>query len=270
MTDILIPILTMGLLGLLLSIGLSIAYRKLKVEEDPKVEKIYELLPQINCGACGYSGCRPFAEAVAKGEAEPNGCTVGGDDVAQEIADIMGTEAGKTVKKVARIHCRGTKEAALDKGIYLGVTTCQAAHILGGNKQCPYGCLGYGDCVDSCPFDAMAMGEDGLPIVFEEKCTACGECVKACPRDIIDLQPITQNIMVFCRSHMGTAARKVCKNACFACGICVKACPEAITLENNLAVIKDYKKIDPEKIPAVEKCPTNAIGRIKKEENHEG
>jgi Na+-translocating ferredoxin:NAD+ oxidoreductase subunit B len=270
MMDVLIPILTMGVLALLFSIGLSFAYQKLKVKEDPKVEKINEILPQVNCGACGYSGCRAFAEAVANEKAEITGCPVGGEEVSKKIAEIMGTEAETTEKKAARLHCRGSHEAAKNKGNYLGITTCYAAHIIGGNKQCVYGCLGYGDCEKACPFDAIKMGEAGLPIVNEERCTACGKCVEACPRNLFELHPISQNIMVFCRSRdSAAAAKKACKNACISCGICVRACPEAIALEDNLAVIKDYKKIDPEKIPAIEKCPTDAIGRIKKEENHE-
>jgi len=271
MMDVLIPILTMGVLGLLFSIGLSIAYQKLKVEEDPRVEKINEILPQANCGACGYSGCRAFAQAVANEKVEITGCPVGGEEVSQKIAEIMGTEAGKSEKKIARLHCRGNNEAAKNKGTYLGIKTCYAAHIIGGNKECVYGCLGYGDCEKACPFDAIKMGKQGLPVVSEEKCTACGKCVEACPRNLFELHPISQNIMVFCRSQdSAAAAKKACKNACISCGICVRACPEAIVLEKNLAIIKDDKKIDPDKIPAIEKCPTDAIGRIKKEESHEG
>ena len=263
----LIPVLTMAALGLLFAAGLAVAYNKLKVEEDPKIEKINEALPQANCGACGFSGCRAFAEAVVKGKAESNGCPVGGNDVAQNIAHILGVSAGKILRRVARLHCRGTNEAALSRGHYLGVTTCAAAHIIGGNKQCSYGCMGLGDCVLSCAFDALHMGEDGLPIVIEENCTACGKCVDACPRDLFALHPESQNILVYCRSLDGPkASRKLCKNACIACGICARACPEAIIMENNLAIITDYKKIDPEKIPAIEKCPTKAIGRLKKED----
>jgi Na+-translocating ferredoxin:NAD+ oxidoreductase RNF subunit RnfB len=234
------------------------------VEEDPKIERVAEALPQANCGACGYSGCRAFAEAVVKGEAEANGCPVGGSDVAEDVADILGIEAGEVLHKVARVHCRGTHEAAKDRGAYLGISTCHASHLLGGNKQCTYGCMGYGDCVCACLFDAMEMGEDGLPIIDENKCTACGKCVDACPRNILELHPVSQNILVFCRSEdRGPFARKVCKHACIACGICVRACPEAIVLEKNLAVITDYKKIDPEHIPEIEKCPTDSIGRLR-------
>jgi electron transport complex protein RnfB len=262
-----LPILTMAVLGILFASGLALAYKKLKVEEDPKIEKVNAALPQANCGACGFSGCRAFAEAVVKGKAESSGCPVGGEEVATEIATILGVSAGKIIKRVARVHCRGTSDAALPRGLYLGVTTCLAAHIIGGNKQCSYGCLGFGDCVRSCQFDALSMGTEGLPIVKEENCTACGKCVDACPRNLLELHPIEQNILVYCRSLDGPkVSRKLCKNACIACGICARACPEAIVMENNLAVITDYKKIDPEKIPAIEKCPTKAIGRLIKEE----
>jgi len=259
----LMPVLTMTVLSLLFSAGLVLAYKKLKVEEDPKMEAVNEALPQANCAACGFSGCRAFAEAVVKGTAESNGCPVGGNEVAAEVAEILGVSAGTVLKRVARLHCRGTKEAASSRGLYLGITTCAASHIIGGNKQCSYGCMGYGDCVESCQFTAMEMGVDGLPIVIEENCTACGKCVDACPRGLYELHPIEQNMFVYCRSLDGPkASRKLCKNACIACGICARACPEQIIMDNNLAIISDYKKIDPEQIPAIEKCPTNAIGRF--------
>lgn len=259
----------MGALGLILSAGLVFAYQRLRVIEDPKVEQVAEVLPQANCGACGYSGCRAFAEAVVKGKTAPNSCPVGGEETAKQIAGLLGVTAGEMIKKVARLHCRGNFEAAKDRGTYVGISTCSAAHLIGGNKQCSYGCLHFGDCARACLFNAIQMGEDGLPSVKEERCTACGKCVEACPRNLFELSPTSQNIIVFCRSlDRGATARKMCKNACIACGICVRACPEAIVLENNLAKIIDFKKIDPEKIPEIEKCPTDAIGRFKN--NDEG
>lgn len=264
--EVLIPVITMAALGFFFSTGLVFAYKKLKVEEDPRIEQVSELLPQANCGACGYSGCRAFAEAIAKGEELPSGCPVGDEEMAGQIAEALGIEAGEVIKKIARLHCRGTTDAAKASGEYCGISTCYAAHLVGGNKQCSYGCLGFGDCVQVCQFDALFMDEQGLPVVIEEKCTACGQCVDACPRNLFELHPLDQNIIVYCRSEdRGPTARKVCKNACIACGICVRACPEAIFMENNLAKISDYKKIDEEKILAIEKCPTNSIGRLKKE-----
>ncbi len=268
MTELLVPILTMTALGFLFSAGLVLAYKKFKVEEHPKIEGINAILPQANCGACGYSGCRAFAEAVVKGTAPVTGCPVGGEETASLVAETLGVDAGEMIKMVARLHCRGTIEAAKSRGSYSGIPTCYASHLVGGNKRCSYGCMGYGDCVKACPFDALYMGENGLPIVKEDKCTACGICVDACPRNLFELHPIDQEVLVFCRSEdRGPMARKVCKAACIACGICARACPDAIVMENNLAVITDYKKIDPEKMPEIEKCPTDAIGRIHKEED---
>ncbi len=263
MMSILVPILTMGLLGLLFSLGLVFADKKLRVVEDPRIESVAEALPQANCGACGYAGCRAFAEALVRGDAAADGCPVGGQEVATMIAETLGVEALEVTRMVARLHCRGTHQAAKDKGVYSGISTCLASHLIGGNKQCSYGCLHHGDCVRACVFDALYMEEDGLPVVREDKCTACGKCVDACPRDLFELHPVSQNIIVFCRSRdKGAPSRKVCQNACIACGICSRACPEAIVIENNLAVITDYKKVDPDKIPEIEKCPTGAIGRI--------
>ncbi len=256
----------MTALGFIFSVGLALANQKLRVEEDPRVMEVSEALPQANCGACGYSGCRAFAEAVVKGEAAPNECPVGGEETATQVGEILGVDAGEIIKKLARLHCRGTKEAAKNRGEYLGISTCHAGNLVGGNKQCSYGCMGFGDCVLACQFDAMYMGQDGLPVVWEDNCTACGKCVDACPRNLYELHPVDQEIIVFCRSQdRGPAAKKACKNACIGCGICVRACPDVIEMENYLAKILDYKKIDPEQIPAIEKCPTDSIGRIHKE-----
>ncbi len=265
--DVFLPIITMAALGLLFSVGLVFAYQRLRVEEDPRIVEVAESLPQANCGACGYSGCRAFAEAVAGGKAPTGGCPVGGNETAQRIAQILGLEADEVIRKVARLHCRGDREAAAERGAYLGLSTCYAAGLVGGNKQCSYGCMGYGDCVRACLFDALHMGADGLPHVREDKCTACGKCVDACPRNLFELHPLDQEMLVFCRSlDRGPTAKKACKNACIACGICARACPEAIEMRDNLAYILDHKKIDPEQIPAIEKCPTDAIGRIHKED----
>ncbi len=255
----------MAALGLMFSAGLVFAYKKLKVEENPKIAEVNEALPQANCGACGFSGCRAFAEAVISGKAEVSGCPVGGADTAYQVASVLGVEAGEIIKKVARLHCRGTLEAAQSRGVYQGIPTCNAAHLVGGNKQCSSGCMGYGDCVKVCQFDALDMREEGLPVVREKNCTACGKCVDACPRNLFELHPLDQEILVFCRSEdRGPLARKLCKNACIACGICARACPEAIEMVGYLAKIIDFKKIDPEKIPEIEKCPTDSIGRIHK------
>ncbi|MFQ6083113.1 MAG: RnfABCDGE type electron transport complex subunit B [Candidatus Aminicenantia bacterium] len=265
MTEILISLITMGGLGLLFSIGLILAYKKLRVEEDPLVAKIEEFLPGVNCGACGYSGCWAYAEAVASGQSEANKCSVGGEEVIKRISDLLGIEIGQTVKKTGRIHCQGSLASAKFKGNYRGINSCYAAHLIGGNKLCQYGCLWLGDCVRVCPFDAIYLDRDGLPVIIEEKCLACGKCVEACPRGIIEILPNYQKVIIFCRNqNKGAIARKLCKNACLACGICARACPEAIAIENYLALIVNPDRITPDCQPKLEKCPTKAIRVINK------
>jgi len=261
--SLLIPIAAMSVLGLLFAVGLVLAYKKLQVPIDPRLDKVAAALPQANCGACGYPGCQALAEAILSGRATPESCPVGGNEVAREIAGIMGVEAGAMTKKFARVHCRGTTAAAKSRGRYQGLPECRPAHLLGGNKLCQFGCMGFWDCVRACPFEAMAMGPDGLPVVFEDRCTGCGKCVEACPRQIMELHPADQDVLVFCCStDRGPVARKVCDNACIGCGICVRDFPEAVTMENLLARVVDYKKIPPERMSELDKCPTKAIGKI--------
>lgn len=162
-------------------------------------------------------------------------------------------------KKIAFVRCSGGTKAK-DKYIYEGIKSCQAANFYaGGQKACFYGCLGYGDCVDVCEFDAIYMGDDNLPHVIDEKCVGCGACVEACPKGIIELVPEDQNIIVACISNdAGKVVREVCKTGCIACRICEKNCPyNAIYVENNVAIV-DYEKCTSCGI-CVAKCPTKVI-----------
>jgi RnfABCDGE-type electron transport complex B subunit len=265
--EILIPLITMGLLGLIFSTGLVLAYKKLRVEENPLIAKVEEILPGVNCGACGCSGCRAYAQAVVEGKAEANLCSVGGEEIAQEIGRLLGIEVTETVKKIARVLCQGTLALAKFKGKYRGIISCYAAQIVaGGNKLCEYGCLGLGDCVRACPFDAIYIGKEGLPIIIEENCVACGKCVDACPRGIIEILPNFQKVIVFCRNKdKGSLARKLCERACLGCGICSRACPEGIKLEDNLAVVFNPLNLGEECLSKIEKCPTKAIRMIENE-----
>ncbi|MFH1283300.1 MAG: RnfABCDGE type electron transport complex subunit B [bacterium] len=233
-------IISFGLTALFLGILLSLANKFFAVRDDPKVESILGCLPGVNCGACGYPGCNGYAVAVAGGEAEVNRCTVGGNETAKTIAGIMGVDAKAAEKCVARLFCQGGKSKSSEKFEYRGIISCQALNIVsGGNKSCSYGCLGMGDCVRVCPFGALYMNEDKLPVVIEEKCTACGRCVQTCPRTLYELLPAAKRVVIACRSFdKGADTRKACKVGCIACKRCEKACPEnAITVENNLAKI---------------------------------
>ncbi|QTL97251.1 RnfABCDGE type electron transport complex subunit B [Iocasia frigidifontis] len=253
-------LLSMGGLGALLAVGLGFAARAFHVERDERIDQIEEVLPGANCGACGYAGCSNFAEAVVNGEAAVDGCPVGGDKVAALVAEIMGATAGSGEKQLAQILCNGGWQETEQPSEYRGIKTCSAANMVSsGTKSCQYGCLGLGECAAVCPFDAIEMSENGLPVIDPEKCTGCGKCVQACPRGIITLAPISSQNHIRCSSHdSGKLVRGICELGCIGCGICAKVCPvEAIKIENNLAVI-DYSKCINCGLCA-EKCPTGAI-----------
>ena len=245
--DILYAALALGGLGALFGILLSVAAKVFAVEVDERVERISEVLPGANCGACGYAGCTNFAEAVCKGEVDPGCCIPGGKDTAGEICNILGVEGGSSVPVKAVVFCNGDQENAVDRFVYDGSPSCKHAEKMGGGfKACPYGCLGLGDCVKECPFGAMTMGENELPVIDEEACEGCGICVDACPRGIIKTIPADYDRhLVWCNSKdRGKSVIKACAVGCNGCKACVKACPqEAITVEDNLAVI-DVEKCD--------------------------
>ncbi len=261
MSNTLISLLSMGILGAIFAIGLVIASKKFAVDVDPKVNALEGVLPGVNCGACGFAGCRSFAEGLAEGKASPNGCPVGGIDVAKAVEEILGIDTGNAFsRKVAQVLCKGGHAEATQRADYNGPMDCRIANITqGGDKGCTYGCLGLATCVERCPFDAMAMNENGLPIVFEDKCTGCGKCVAACPRDIIVLAGEEYGVHIRCRSlALGKEVRKVCQVGCIACRRCEKECPvDAIAVEKNLAEIDYDKCIVCRKCVAV--CPTNSI-----------
>lgn len=221
------------------------------------------MLPQAQCGACGVPGCRPFAEAVVSGAKNPSSCTVNTPEGNAEIAAYMGVDMGETEKVVARLACAGGTHVAYTRAKYEGMQTCQAAAaVSGGGKGCSWGCLGLADCADVCDFDAIFMDEHGLPIVIEDKCTACNDCIVVCPKDLFSLQPVSHQLFVACKSlEEGDKAEAECEVACTACEKCVVDAPEGlIEIKNNLAVI-DFKKYDEivvDRTP-IERCPTGAI-----------
>lgn len=251
----------MAALGIGLATVLAIANKTLHVHEDPRIDEVEERLPGANCGACGYPGCRAMAENIVAGTEEPRACPVCSPEQVVSIASLLGIEPSQSVKRVARLACAGGADVARGEATYSGIETCRAADLVaGGGKACPWGCLGYGDCMTACPFDAIEMSDQRLPVVLEDKCTACGNCVEACPRDLFSLQPVDRKLWVACKNKAsGRIARSQCSVACIGCGMCKKDAPEGlIEIVDNLAQI-DYEKNDQATIEAIQRCPTAAI-----------
>jgi Na+-translocating ferredoxin:NAD+ oxidoreductase RNF subunit RnfB len=265
---VLFTIITLSTIGTASAVILYFVAQKFKVFEDPRIDRVEASLPSANCGGCGFAGCRNFAETLVKAESSDGlFCPVGGNETMKNIAAILGRVAIEQEARVAVIRCNGTPQNRPRTNHYNGTPSCTIAHSLYmGEGGCPHGCLGYGDCVEACDFDAISMNPvTGLPEVNDAKCTSCNACVKACPRKIIELRkknPKDRKIFISCINlEKGAVARKNCTVACIGCGKCVKVCEfEAITMENNLAYIDPVKcrlcrKCAPE-------CPTNAILEI--------
>jgi len=258
---ILVAMAILGGVGLAFGILIALANKKLKVWEDPRIDGVADLLPGTNCGACGFAGCRAFAEGLVAGSTQPAGCTNMGEDGIQDVADYLGVEAGEATQRVARLLCAGGRDVAVQHGEYYGLQTCAAAAaVAGGGKGCSWGCLGLADCERACTFDAIRMLPNGLPQVEPNLCTACGDCVEACPLDLFTIMPLDQKLIVQCKSRLeGDEAEALCQVACTACGRCADdAAPGLIAMKDGLAVI-DYAKNELASEEAIGRCPTGAI-----------
>ncbi len=238
-----LPVVIFAVIGAAAGALLVLGSKLLFVKTDETVAKLTEALPSGNCGACGYSGCEGYANAVAKGEAATNFCKPGGEEVAKALAAIMGTEALATAKEVAVVLCNGCNDATEDRYIFTGTQSCAASErFYNGKKACRSGCDGLGDCVRVCDYDAISI-VNGVAVVDPIKCRACGKCAEICPNKLIAIIPAEQKYAVRCSSKdTGKITRAVCKNGCIGCRICEKKCnAEAIKVENNHAVIDGTK-----------------------------
>jgi RnfABCDGE-type electron transport complex B subunit len=250
----------LGGLTAVLASALVLANRKLYVYEDPRIDVVEDMLPHANCGACGFPGCRPFAEALTQGKALPGKCTVSSEDERAAIATFLGVDVGAEERLVARLACAGGTNVARNHARYHGEESCRsAARVAGGGKGCFWGCLGLGDCATACEFDAIQMNVHDLPVVSESLCTACGDCVDVCPKDLFSLHKLSHRLWVACSAQeAGDEMLEDCEVACTACGRCEMDAPGGlISMKNNLPIV-DYSRPHKTRIP-IERCPTGAI-----------
>ena len=271
MNFMLIAVIVLGAIALVAAAVLFVCSKKFAVKEDPRIAQVSAVLPQANCGGCGFPGCSGMADALVKaadgGSLDGLNCPVGGAAVMEQVADLLGMAVANTEPMVAVVRCNGTCENRPKTVEYCGLRTCAAMNACAaGETACGFGCLGCGDCADACQFGAITVNPDtGLPEVNEDLCTACGACAKACPRHIIELRkkgPKGRRVYVSCVNRdKGPAAKKACAAACIGCGKCEKECPfGAITVEGNLSYIDPLKCRSCRKCEKV--CPTGAIKAV--------
>ena len=240
MNPVIISTTVMGGLGLLCAGILYFAARVFYTHEDPRVDLVAALLANSNCGACGYPGCRAFAEALISGQARSKCPATSAENMAQ-ISRLLGASLTDMEPVIAVIHCNGYSSSAKFVGQYYGIEDCRAAQLIGGvEKMCPYGCIGLGTCMMVCPYNAIVK-KGRIVEVIRSRCIGCGKCVEVCPRNIISLVPASQDVVIACQSHdRAPLVKEYCKVGCIVCKKCIKTCPHgAISEDDNLVKI-DY------------------------------
>ena len=268
MNIILYTLLVLLAIGIVAAVLLYFVSQKFKVVEDPRIDEVEAAMPGANCGGCGYPGCRGFADAFVKASDISNFfCPVGGNKVMAAISAIVGKAAEAKDPMIAVVRCAGSPEERARVNRYDGASSCRvSAALYEGDTGCQWGCLGMGDCCTVCDFDAIHMNPKTLlPVVDQDKCTACGACAKICPKHVIEMRkknPKDRRVFVSCiNEDKGGPAKKACGEACIGCAKCQKACPfDAITIENNLSYI-DFKKCKSCR-KCVPVCPTHAIWEV--------
>lgn len=250
-------------IGLVSAAALAVADKFLSIPEDPRVGKVLECLPGVNCGGCGFAGCGDYARAIVQHGAEPTLCAPGGSACAQAIALVMGCAGcGEREKMVALVMCNGTRSEALTRATYNGIADCVAAQaVAGGDKACTYGCLGYASCARVCPVHAITI-QDGIAKVDKQTCISCGKCVATCPRKLIKMVPVKAEVHVLCSNKdKGALVKKVCGVGCIGCKMCTKHGGEAFVVTGFLSA-RDYTKeiANPEEVIA--KCPGKCIRKV--------
>jgi H+/Na+-translocating ferredoxin:NAD+ oxidoreductase subunit B len=260
-------ITVLGVTGFSFAGLLAFLSKKLHVEEDPRVTKVLEALPGLNCGACGLSGCRAYAEAAVKECTLFNGCLVGGKEVNNEVSEILGVSGCNSLKtQVVACRCGAGDGEQKKSSEYFGPQTCHCANITGGAIDCSWGCIAFGDCVKICPVGALRL-EKGKIIVDIVKCTGCGQCVKTCPRKLFEFIPYKENIHtchVACSNkEKALQVKNVCTRGCIGCSLCTRVEASPYYMQENLSYIhyNDACELKP-LLEGKNKCPTKCIEEV--------
>jgi electron transport complex protein RnfB len=233
-----------AVLGLLFGFALAAAALRFQVRTNPLIERVRDRLPSANCGACGFAGCQAYAEAVVeRPEVGPNLCAPGRAAVARDIAELTGKAPAAVRDEIVVLRCHGTTAFAATEASYAGIATCSAASLVfGGPKACKNGCLGLGDCVRICPFGALRLGPDGIPVVDTEACTGCGLCVAACPKNLFEVYPRTRRIELSCVARdKQSVVRATCMVGCTLCRKCVAKCPAQAIAWDGVTIRIDHE-----------------------------
>jgi len=272
MKEIQFAVLALGLTGFCFSILLAFLSKKLKVEENPKVEKVLDILPGLNCGACGFSGCLAYAQAAVKKCNIFQGCLPGGNEVNEKISQVLGAEGCvPSNKQIVICSCGAQGSEKKSSSTYLGPQTCKAADLIGGEIDCIYGCMGLRDCIEACPVNALSLSNKKIYVDIE-KCIGCGKCVKECPRKLFGLVTLNKEIGTYfaacSNKEKALGVKTVCSRGCIACTLCTKVKDSPYYMKNNLSYINQQKATH--KKPLEEgknECPTKCIYEIASKES---
>lgn len=264
MTATILAVVSLSAVGLIAGIAIYVANRILPKEDESlqKASELKEFLPGADCGACGKPGCFAYAQAVAKDvkvlDDSPCRILAKDEEATKNLGEYLGVDLDAGPGSRAIVHCTGDSPAI---GSYNGVGTCAAAVLVGaGEKECPYACVGYGDCAVVCPTDAISIdAQKRVALIDWEKCIGCGMCVETCPRVLIELVPAEMPQYLGCnyRAAKDVAGRKKCSVGCIHCRICVRSSEGGETEWDDERDLPRFVGVPA--LAAIEKCPRKII-----------